>query len=404
MENTTDSIGSTLRDRRTFLSQIGRGALAWGAAGALSAGAGSAACAARAAGDGIDPDERAAMDALAWEFMTGYKVPGMSVAIARKGRLVFAEGYGLADRTTNEPVVPAHLFRIASIAKPLTAVCVLRLAEQGHFRLDDRVFAEGTLLGNAYGAQPYGQGVEDITLRHLLEHTPGGWSNDDHDPMFQNSEWDHARLISWVLDNRPLNAPPGQAYAYSNFGYCLVGRIIERATGLPYADAVRQEVLTPCGISNMHLAGNAQADRRADEVIYYGQRRGEDPYGMNVTRMDAHGGWLASATYLVRLAVRVDGFDTVADMLGADSIRQMSTPSAANGNYALGWMVNSNNNWWHTGSLPGTSTILVRTSGEFCWAVLTNTRRLSGNMGGDLDRLPWNMTACVSRWPDVDLF
>jgi len=70
----------------------------------------------------------------------------------------------------------------------------------------------------------------------------------------------------------------------------------------------------------------------------------------------------------------------------------------------LGWMVNSNNNWWHSGSLPGTSTILVRTSGEFCWAVLTNTRRLRGNMGSELDRLPWNMTACVGRWPDVDLF
>lgn len=82
---------------------------------------------------------------------------------------------------------------------------------------------------------------------------------------------------------------PGQNWAYSNFGYCVLGRVIEKITSKPYDEYVQQSVLNPCGITTMQLAGNTQADRRADEVVYYGQGE-QDPYGMPVTRMDAFGG------------------------------------------------------------------------------------------------------------------
>ena len=87
---------------------------------------------------------------------------------------------------------------------------------------------------------------------------------------------------------------PGTSHAYSNFGYCVVGRLIERVTGEPYDEYVRRVVLAPCGVTNMHIAGDTLADRRSDEVVYHGQD-GEDPYVYRVARMDAHGGWLASA-------------------------------------------------------------------------------------------------------------
>ena len=174
-----------------------------------------------------------------------------------------------------------------------------------------------------------------------------------------------------------------------------MGRLIERVTGEPYDEYVRRVVLAPCGVTNMHIAGETLADRRSDEVVYHGQD-GEDPYVYRVARMDAHGGWLASAADLVRLAVRVDDFDSVADILSGASIRAMTTPSAASPGYALGWSVKCENNWWHTGNLPGTATVLVRTSGEFCWAALANTRRSrQGDMLGDLDRLPWAMIASI---------
>jgi hypothetical protein len=82
----------------------------------------------------------------------------------------------------------------------------------------------------------------------------------------------------------------------------------------------------------------------------------------------------------------------------------MTTASTANAGYAKGWNVNRYNNWWHGGSLPGTSTIMVRTSGRFCWAALTNTRKSKSNLAGDLDQLMWQMVGKITVWPSHDLF
>jgi hypothetical protein len=153
----------------------------------------------------------------------------------------------------------------------------------------------------------------------------------------------------------------------------------------------------------MEIAGNTKADRKPLEVAYTG-RRGENPYGMNVSRMDAHGGWIATPTDLVRLLVRVDGFAARPDILSAATIREMTTGSSANAGYAKGWIVNRNDNWWHDGSLPGSITLMVRTSAGMCWAALTNTRQPGTQMALDLDRLIWNMVGKVTEWPQGDLF
>jgi Beta-lactamase len=155
----------------------------------------------------------------------------------------------------------------------------------------------------------------------------------------------------------------------------------------------------------MQLAGNTRADRRPEEVTYYDQD-GEDPYGIPVARMDAHGGWLATAVDLMRFAVRVDGFPAPPDILSSASITTMTTKSTAEGtNYAKGWQVNSAGTWWHDGVLQGSSSILVRTSDGFCWAALINTRRsgLDNDPGSDagsaLDQLMWAIHDQVDIWP-----
>jgi hypothetical protein len=76
----------------------------------------------------------------------------------------------------------------------------------------------------------------------------------------------------------------------------------------------------------------------------------------------------------------------------------MTAPSAANAGYAKGWMVNKANNWWHNGTLPGISSIAVRTHGGFCWAAFTNTRSKNPSYGGDLDKLVWSMARQVKGW------
>jgi CubicO group peptidase (beta-lactamase class C family) len=342
------------------------------------------------------PSERAAMSNLANAFMQKYDVPGLSVAVGRAGALLYEDAFGLANREKREACSSMHLFRIASVTKPITSVAIFSLIEANRIRLTDRIFGPGALTGTDYASPPYHPGASEITVEHLLTHTGGGWSNARADPMFLNPEMDHPQLIAWTLRNRPLDQPPGQGYAYSNFGYCVLGRVIEKITAQPYATYVRNAVLSRCGINDMTIAGNTLAERHAEEVKYYGQ--GDNPYGMNVTRMDSHGGWIARPAAMVKFLMHVDGF-AQSNILRPQTIQAMTAPSAANAGYAKGWAVNTAHNWWHTGSLPGTASIAVRTHSGFCWAAFANTRRSNSPLEADLDKLVWNMVHEVRSWP-----
>jgi CubicO group peptidase (beta-lactamase class C family) len=174
--------------------------------------------------------------------------------------------------------------------------------------------------------------------------------------------------------------------------------VIEQISGQPYRDFVREEILSRSGVRDMRISGNTLKERFPEEVVYY-DKNGENPYGMNVTRMDSHGGWLATPRDLVLFLNHVDGFKSTPNILKSETIKAMTTPSPVNSGYARGWFVNNARNWWHDGGLPGTTTIMVRTASGFCWAALTNTRAPSEpGMGLALDDMVWNMVHKVSAW------
>lgn len=349
---------------------------------------------------GADPQpkpaerELAAMARIARQFMAQYKVPGLSVAIARHGQLVYARGFGYADKAAGEQLTPSHLFRIASVTKPITSVAIFSLIEQRRLRLNDLIFGSRGVLHFDYG-KTYPALVMEITLYNLLTHTCGGWDIDKADPMFLNHAMNHKELIEWTIRHQPLKNVPGKHYAYSNFGYCVLGRVLEKVTGQSYTQFVRQHVLASCGIKTMRLARNTLAQRVRGEVRYYGQNR-ENPYNMNVSRMDSHGGWIGTPIDLVRFLIHVDGFNFTPNILSLKTINTMTTPSAANPNYACGWAVNEVPNWWHNGSLPGTTTIVVRTASGLCWAAFTNTRTKGMDLA--IDRMMWKMAKAVPAW------
>jgi CubicO group peptidase (beta-lactamase class C family) len=344
--------------------------------------------------------------ARAEAFLRNYAVPGLSLAIAKDGKLVHAGAYGLAKRDSAEQVTTSSLFRIASVSKPITSVACFRLVEAGKLTLADKVFGTGGILGTTYGTKAYSADLQAITVQHLLEHTAGGWPNDMNDPMFTNPGFDHTQLITWVLDNRPLDGPPGVQVRYGNFGYCLLGRIIEKVSGQSYADYVQENVLRPCGITDMRIAGDTLAQRLPDEVVYEDQA-GQDPYGIPVARMDSHGGWVSTATDLMRFAVRVDGAPTPPDILSPASITTMATRTTAKdakGNPSLqakGWIVDDLS-WSKDGDLPGNVSILVRADDGYWWVALINTRGLAPankNTINGLDRLMWKIRNDVDNWP-----
>ena len=348
--------------------------------------------------DQPDPIEREAMARVASEFMRKFDVPALSVAIAQQGRLVYELAFGFANRDGHQHVAPNNLFRIASVTKPITSTAIFTLIERGSLQQHDPVFGPGGVLGARFGRPPYKRWVEEITIDHLLTHTGGGWDNSNDDPMFENIGMDHEQLIAWTLDTKLLKNRPGTHYAYSNFGYCVLGRVIEQVSGRPYAAFVQEEILGRCGIHDMRIAGNTLRQRASEEVIYYGQG-GENPYDMNVTRMDSHGGWLATPRDLVLFLNHVDGFKSTPNILKLETLRLMTTGSTVNSGYARGWAVNNAPNWWHNGSLPGTTSIMVRTASGFCWAALINTRSTGQpDIGLALDNMVWDMVHKVNAW------
>ncbi|HEX2722881.1 MAG TPA: serine hydrolase [Gemmatimonadaceae bacterium] len=131
-----------------------------------------------------------------------------------------------------------------------------------------------------------------------------------------------------------------------------------------------------------------------------------------IEAMDSHGGWVSSAVDLLRFMSGVDGRSNRPDILSAQLVTEMTTNgvSICPGGacyYAAGWQVRPTQgdaNWWHSGSLPGTTSILVRSYHNFSWVALFNARSDTGNLGGDLDAALWNALAGVTSFPTHDLF
>jgi len=389
---------------------------------------------------GAENADLGSFDELMRSFLARYKAPGAALAVSRNGRVVYARGFGHADAEKKQPVQPTALFRIASVSKPITAVAVMQLVEQGKLKLDDTML---TMLPP--DTRPANSGdvrTEQITIRHLLQHS-GGWDSakTSYDPMFRSIEIakaekadppaDSEAIVRFML-RRKLDFQPGERYAYSNFGYCVLGRIIEQATQQGYEGYVKQRVLAPLGIETMRIGKSLAEGRAPGEVEYFdtqgrkgaavvGEKLGAPvplPYGtFYIEAMDAHGGWLASAVDLARF---VGAFDDPArcKVLKAESVRTMwERPAGAAGNekdgtpkaafYACGWMVRPAGdkggvNAWHNGDLPGTSTLLVHRHDGLSWAVLFNTRSdaKGAPLAGLIDGLVHQAADAVKKWPE----
>ena len=155
------------------------------------------------------------------------------------------------------------LFRIASVTKPITSVTIFSLIEQGKLNLTDKVFGPSAILGIKYGKPPYKQCVTDITVDHLLTHTCGGWPNDANDPMMHNLSWNHDQAHH--PDHR--QSPPHQP-ARHPLGLLQLRLLHPRprhrskSPASPTTPTSETNILAPCGISTMQIAGNKESQQR----------------------------------------------------------------------------------------------------------------------------------------------
>ncbi|HEU4558022.1 MAG TPA: serine hydrolase domain-containing protein [Longimicrobium sp.] len=381
-------------------------------------------------------------DQIIPDLMRKYAIPGGAVAVVRDGKLIYARGFGYADVENKTPVQPDALFRIASVSKPITGVAIMKLVEEGKLHLDDRVAPFIAHLTPAPGATVDPR-WEQITIRQLLNHT-GGWDRDKpnggFDPMFRPAiaaaavnapAPASAETVIRYMKGMPIDFNPGEKFVYSNFGYAILGRVIERLSGMPYEEYVRTRVLQPVGANRTRLGKTRMSDALANEVKYY--LPGEPGLGLTaplvpsvfpgggtvpinyggfyVEAMDSHGGWVSSTVDLLRFMTGVDGRANRPDILSAGLVAEMTSNGAAvcaGGacHYAGGWMVRPTQgeaNWWHGGDLPGTTGLLVRSYHNYSWVALFNANA-GATFDAELDAALWNALAQVTSFPAHDLF
>ena len=182
----------------------------------------------------------ARLDALARAFVASGATPGLAVYVLRGDDPLLLRGYGYANLEDSAPVTPRTVFRIGSLTKQFTAAAVMRLVQEGRIALNDTIqrFLP-TFPTRGHRA----------TIRQLLAHTSGirswtsieGWDSNRHAP--QDS-------VVALIASQPFDFPPGQRWQYSNSGYYLLGVILERVTGRPYDQVVRDMLAAPFGLAD----------------------------------------------------------------------------------------------------------------------------------------------------------
>jgi len=376
---------------------------------------------------GVFVPELVNFDTAMTNLMKRYDIPGGQMAITYKGNLVYNRGFGYANLETLKKVEPENSFRVGSVSKTITAIAIMKLVEKGLINLNDTVFGPGGILNDPQYRNIIDPRVLRIRVRNLLNHT-GGWNrNLSGDPVLMSfaiaenmgttPPADAETTIRYIISSTMLDFDPGTQFQYSNLGYMILGRVIEKVTGLEYETYVRDSVLLPAG-ADIHSGFNLKEGRLQDEVNYYDYPGAPlvksvydnktlvvRPYGaLNLEAMAAEGGWVSSARNLCRIIGAVDKYPTIPEILLQASVDTMIKPCTVNRSYAMGLYVNSFGTWWHDGSLYGTTAYISRTNYQLNWAIVMNGRPEDfNNFSVKVQMLFWNVLPTISTWPDHDI-
>ncbi|MCU0616508.1 MAG: serine hydrolase [Gemmatimonadaceae bacterium] len=378
-----------------------------------------------APGDGARVRELAVLDSVMIAELVRLRIPGASVAIARNGALMFARAYGWADTTKREVMRTTSMLRVGSTSKPLTAVAVHRLVQEGRLSLDDRPFGQQLAAISALPGRTEDPRLVQATVRDLLQHTTG-WGSRAVDDTVWAAFWRDGTNDQTVAARYgrgvPLATAPGTAHVYTNYGYQVLGRLIEQVTGESYEQAVQRLILTPAGVTGMRLGRTPFAQRDPNEATCYdGLPTTTSRYGTGawcdvapgMEYYEASGSWIATATDMVRWMSVVDGHaGGRADVLNATTLNAMTARDGVlwpgtGAFYALGWQVSPESGgtrWFHSGAATGGDAWISRLPNGVVVAVLANLTRGRALGGGTLDPAVLAAVRGISTWPVGTMF
>ena len=312
-----------------------------------------------------------AIDALVQQQIKSYNVPGLSISVTQQGQIVFSRSYGWADIENQVPVTDKTLFRIGSITKPITATAALMLAERGQLDLDAPVQRYCSL----FPEKPW-----PVTTRELLAHMGGirAFRTGSSLELLSDAHYERVADSIALFAHDPLVAKPGARYEYSNYGYDLVGCVLEGASGKQFDDLLRTIIFTSAGMTATTLDDSVRIiPKRSRNYTHAKDASIRNAKSIDTSNRIPAAGLLSTADDLARFVLTMQS----GRLLSADTIRQMwseqSTPDGKPTSYALGWMIHDLNGKSviaHTGEQPGSSTILCILPGrQASFVVLANT-------------------------------
>ncbi|MDD2595594.1 MAG: serine hydrolase [Bacteroidales bacterium] len=314
------------------------------------------------------------IDKRVYKFMTDYSIPGVSISVMKDEKIIYSSGYGFSIEESRTKTSADHLYRLASVSKQFTTLCIMTLYERGLLNIDSNVFGEGGILDKQFPGVTGEKAT--VTVRNLLQHN-SGWPTSP-DPMFSSIRDGKTLddLINYVL-GLELSHAPGSTYSYYNMGFGILGRVVEVVSGKEYEKFLKEDVLKPMGITDIHVGGG-QDERRSNECVYYSQD-GTNGYGNPMRVIAAAGGIIASTNQLMKVLAHIDGRSGVADILKPETLELMyNSPTSNYARYSLGWRIGHNlypGAHYHSGNLAGTTAIWVgNTNSGMSAALLCNSR------------------------------
>jgi len=340
------------------------------------------------------------------KFIERHDIPGGALALSFQGKMILAKGYGYADFSdlNKVPANPRNRFRLASLSKPLTAAAIMSLVEVEKVSLESKILP---LLRGGLPQKIRDKRMGQITVQNLLEHR-GGYDRDVRtDPMFSEKPPCPGDLESFFSGD--LDFTPGEKFSYSNLGYCLLGRVIEKVSGKSYETFIKDHVLRPVGADSLEIGDSKET--KPDEVCYFR----DSPNGnLDMRALDSCGGWIGSSVDYLKFLTSLDGQRAPA-LLKPKTIKRMlampDDPTVRNRDtyYAKGFNVRNINgggvNFWHAGSLSGTLNLAVRDSNGYGWVVLFNRRPSDWRkLQLEIERELWQASKEIKGIPPGDLF
>lgn len=310
--------------------------------------------------------------------MAEQNIASIAVAVARDGRIVWEEGFGWPDRERQVPATTETMYSVASITKPITATAVMRLVEQGKVRLD---CPSNDYLGSAK-IHSREWDPSGATVRRVLSHTAG---LPRHVEFFYEGEAHDRRTSDEAIARYGfLVAPPGDVYLYSNLGYGVLERVIERVSGRGYAEYMREEIFVPLEMTRTAVSTGAGLSNAATRYDSTGEPI--PPYDFDHRGASAV---FASAGDLVRFGTlhlndRAEGQQPILREETIDLMQQIATPGSMDSGYGMGWGIGSDRGHpriSHIGGMPGVTALLnLYPESGVVIVVLTNSSGLIGSI------------------------